>query len=217
MDDSILGHDGVAERDQLKLSVDVTGLGITGYQGKDWLQEQKRLTVQLGDARRIICSLAYSDDDYAIDRLGSALEDLAADPPAPDRPAPRIPDLTELDLEQAMDPRDAYFAETDEVSDPAGRISAEMVSPYPPACPPCCRGNGSTPRSSTTCGPPTPRAPSRRTPPTPSSRRSGWSGYRRDRRGRCGVCPKRATAPVRSWSRWRPTSPSPSRSWSRRS
>ena len=32
MDESIIGHDSVAEWDPLKLSVDVSGLGITGYQ-----------------------------------------------------------------------------------------------------------------------------------------------------------------------------------------
>jgi arginine decarboxylase len=95
MDESILGQDGVAEWDPLKLSVDVSALGITGYQAKDWLQQERHLTVQLGDARRIVCSLTYADDDAAIERLAQALE----------------------------------------VTDPAGRISAEMISPYPPGVP----------------------------------------------------------------------------------
>src|SRR4051812_37549088 len=69
MDESILGQDGVAEWDPLKLSVDVSALGITGYQAKDWLQQERHLTVQLGDARRIVCSLTYADDDAAIERL----------------------------------------------------------------------------------------------------------------------------------------------------
>jgi arginine decarboxylase len=135
MDESIIGQEGVAEWDPLKLSVDVTGLGITGYQAKEWLLSERGLTVQLGDTRRIVCSLTYSDDDIAFGRLGDALEALAADPPAPDRKAPRIPPLDEFDLEQVMSPRDAYFAEIEEVTDPDGRISAEMVSPYPPGVP----------------------------------------------------------------------------------
>jgi arginine/lysine/ornithine decarboxylase len=90
---------------------------------------------QLGDARRVVCSLTYADDDAAIERLADAFEVLAADPPAPDRPAPVIPPLDDLNLEQAMLPRDAYFADTEEVKDPVGRISAEMISPYPPGVP----------------------------------------------------------------------------------
>jgi arginine decarboxylase len=135
MDESIIGHDGVAEWDPLKLSVDVSALGITGYQAKDWLQSARGLTMQLGDSRRVVASLTYADDDAALDRLADALESLAADPPPNDRPAPHIPPLQELDLEQAMSPRDAFFAATEQVTDPAGRISAEMVSPYPPGVP----------------------------------------------------------------------------------
>lgn len=135
MDESIIGQEGVAEWDPLKLSVEVTGLGITGYQAKEWLLSERGLTVQLGDTRRIVCSLTYSDDDIAFGRLGDALEALASDPPAPDREAPRIPPLDEFDLEQVMSPRDAYFARTEEVADPDGRISAEMISPYPPGVP----------------------------------------------------------------------------------
>jgi arginine decarboxylase len=135
LDESIIGDDGVAEWDPLKLSVDVSALGITGYQAKEWLQEQRRLTAQLGDARRVVCSLTYSDDDEAIERLAEALETLAAEPPQPDRPAPRIPALEDLNLEQAITPREAYFADTEQVADPVGRISAEMISPYPPGVP----------------------------------------------------------------------------------
>ncbi len=99
------------------------------------LQSECGLTVQLGDARRIVCSLTYADDDSALDRLATALERLAAEPPAPDRPAPVIPPLEELNLDQVLNPRDAYFAETEQVADPVGRIAAEMVSPYPPGVP----------------------------------------------------------------------------------
>ena len=41
----------------------------------------------------------------------------------------------ELDLEQVMPPRDAFFGETEQVADPVGRVAAEMISPYPPGVP----------------------------------------------------------------------------------
>jgi arginine decarboxylase len=135
MDASVIGHGGVAEWDPLKLCVDVSGLGITGYQARAWLESEQRLLTQLGDARWVVCSLTYADDDAAIDRLARALEQLAARPPAPDRPAPVVPPLEQLNLEQAMTPRDAFFAGTEQVTDPVGRISAEMISPYPPGVP----------------------------------------------------------------------------------
>lgn len=135
MDDSVIGHDSVAEWDPLKLSVDVSALGITGYQAKEWLESEHKLVVQLGDARRVVCSLTYSDNDVAFDRLARALEALAAAPPRPDRSAPAVPALEDLNLEQAMSPRDAFFARTEQVADPVGRVAAEMISPYPPGVP----------------------------------------------------------------------------------
>jgi arginine/lysine/ornithine decarboxylase len=135
MDDSIISHDGVAEWDPLKLSVDVSGLGITGYQARQWLQSVQHMTMQLGDARRIVASLSYADDDDAFDRLAAAVEHLVAARLEPDRPAPWLPPLEELNLEQVMRPRDAFFAKTAQVADPVGRVAAEMISPYPPGVP----------------------------------------------------------------------------------
>ncbi len=135
IDEAIHETEGVAEWDPLKLTVEVSGLGITGYQAKEWLQSERKIAAQLGDARWVVCSLTYADDDAAVDRLGEALESLAMDPPTSDRPAPTLPPLEELNLEQAMLPRQAFFAQTEQVPDPVGRISAEMVSPYPPGVP----------------------------------------------------------------------------------
>jgi len=135
IDESIHDSEGVAEWDPLKLCVDVSGLGITGYQAKEWFLSERQIEVQLGNARWVVCSLTYADDDAAIDRLAAAFEDLAARPPATDKPTPVVPPLEALNLEQAMSPRDAYFAETEQLSDPVGRISAEMISPYPPGVP----------------------------------------------------------------------------------
>ncbi len=135
MDESIHDTRGVAEWDPLKLCVDVSGLDISGYQAKDWLLAEHRLAAQLGDARRVVCSLTYADDDQAIDRLAAAFEALAAAPPVADRPSPAIPPLEDLNLEQVMTPREAFFADTEQVGDPVGRIAAEMISPYPPGVP----------------------------------------------------------------------------------
>ena len=135
IDKSIRDTEGVAEWDPLKLSIDVSGLGLTGYQVEEWLSTEHKINVQIGDARRIVCSLTYADDDEAVDRLISVMQELAAEPKLPAEPKPEIPPLEELNLEQAMAPRDAYFAATEQVSDPTDRIAAEMVSPYPPGVP----------------------------------------------------------------------------------
>jgi hypothetical protein len=99
------------------------------------MEAERGLIVQLGTARQVVCSLTYADRDSTYDRLVDAFEALASDPPRAARPAPNVPHLDELDLEQAMNPRDAFFATTEEVADPVGRIAAEMISPYPPGVP----------------------------------------------------------------------------------
>jgi arginine/lysine/ornithine decarboxylase len=134
-DESILQSIGVAEWDPLKLSVDVSQLGITGYQAKQWLQSERQIAAQLGDARRVVFSLTYNVDDAAMVRLERAMLDLAANPPREERPAPAVPPLEQLNLDQVMSPRDAFFSRTEQVGDPVGRVSAEMVSPYPPGVP----------------------------------------------------------------------------------
>jgi len=135
IDQSIHDSAGVAEWDPLKLCVDVSALGITGWQVREWLRSQRQLLAQLGNARWVVCSITYADAAAAVDRLAGAFEALADKPPRPDRPAPVIPPLEALNLDQVMPPREAFFAETEQVPDPVGRISAEMISPYPPGVP----------------------------------------------------------------------------------
>src|SRR3954453_12013035 len=135
IDESIHDSAGVAEWDPLKLCVDVSALGISGYQVRESLASERQIKAQLGNARWVVCSLTYADDDAAIERLGDAFEALATDPPESDWPAPGTPPLEQLNLEQAMLPRDAFFAETEQASNPVGRLAAEMISPYPPGVP----------------------------------------------------------------------------------
>ncbi|MFF3332548.1 aminotransferase class I/II-fold pyridoxal phosphate-dependent enzyme [Streptomyces sp. NPDC002888] len=124
--------------DPLPGVIDVAGLGITGFQAADWLREERHLDAHLTDHRRIGAQITHGDDRETTDELLAALKDLAR--AAPDlAPAPRVdvPPPSELRLEQAMLPRDAFFgpAEDVPVREAAGRIAAEMVTPYPPGIP----------------------------------------------------------------------------------
>ena len=122
--------------DPLKIVLDVSGLGISGYQGVDWLRENERVTMGLADHRRMVAHLTIADNQSTAATLVRAVTALTeADLPAP-RPVD-LPSPDELELETAMLPRDAFFAETEQVdADKAvGRISAEMITPYPPGAP----------------------------------------------------------------------------------
>ncbi|SDD76355.1 aminotransferase class I/II-fold pyridoxal phosphate-dependent enzyme [Actinokineospora iranica] len=124
--------------DPLKIVVDVSGLGISGYQAADWLRGRRRVIVGLADHRRIVAQVTHADDEASAAVLREALRALteaAADMPTP---APvRLPSPDELMVETAMLPRDAFFGETEQVgvSDAVGRVAAEMITPYPPGAP----------------------------------------------------------------------------------
>src|SRR5215203_1754106 len=80
--------------------------------------------------------ITYADDDAAIDRLIGALRALVAAHPSGNGRA-FIPDPAALRTETVMLPRDAFLGATKMVPwrEAAGRISAEMICPYPPGIP----------------------------------------------------------------------------------
>ncbi|MFE9249808.1 aminotransferase class I/II-fold pyridoxal phosphate-dependent enzyme [Streptomyces sp. NPDC007088] len=129
-----LGHD----LDPLPVIIDVSGLGTTGYRAADWLREHHGIDSHLADHRRISSQLTHADDESTTRPLLAALRALsrAADTL---RPAPRVhvPPPDHLRLEQVMLPRDAYFGPVEDVpvAEAAGRVTAEMLTPYPPGIP----------------------------------------------------------------------------------
>ncbi len=135
----LIGAEASNELDRLQVLMDVSELGISGYQAADWLRDHERIDVGLSDHRRILATLSMADDEHTVERLRRALERLAADgaemlpPPHP----VDIPDPSDLELETADLPRDAFFAPVEHVSRDkvVGRIAAEQITPYPPGIP----------------------------------------------------------------------------------
>ncbi|MGW7257522.1 aminotransferase class I/II-fold pyridoxal phosphate-dependent enzyme [Streptomyces sp. NPDC054834] len=124
--------------DPLPCVIDVTGLGITGYHAADWLREHRAVDAHLTDHRRIGAQLTHADDAATADELLAALKDLVrAAPELRPAPAVEVPPPSELRLEQAALPRDAFFGPTEDVpvTEAAGRVAAEMITPYPPGIP----------------------------------------------------------------------------------
>jgi arginine decarboxylase len=122
--------------DPLKVVIDVSGLGTSGYQAADWLREHQRVAVGLSDHRRIVAQLTQADNETTATVLLRALAALQdAGMPSPQQM--HLPSPQDLQLRTEMLPRDAFFARVEQVSaqDAVGRISAEMITPYPPGAP----------------------------------------------------------------------------------
>jgi arginine decarboxylase len=136
--DEFLGPDLADSVDPLKVVLDLDPLGISGYQAADWLRGHQRVTVGLSDHRRIVAQFNHSDDDETSGTLVDALRALVTAAPTFDKP-PKVdlPSPREMELETAMLPRDAFFGPAEQVpaEQAAGRIAAEMITPYPPGAP----------------------------------------------------------------------------------
>ncbi|WP_275293821.1 PLP-dependent transferase [Amycolatopsis sp. La24] len=137
-DAELLGPGRADDRDPLKMLIDVSGLGCSGYDANHWLREHQRVDVGLSDHRRIAAQLTVGDDEETAARLVEALQALSDH--ADELPRAKSVDLPapeDLEPDQAMLPRDAFFgpAEQIPVEKAAGRIVAETMSPYPPGVP----------------------------------------------------------------------------------
>jgi arginine decarboxylase len=129
---------GAFDLDPLVFTIDVRPLGISGYQAGDWLRASCQVDVGSADACRISARLTHADDDATVDRLIDGLRQLVEAAPSLERQAPvALPTPRSLELENAMRPRDAFFARVEQVpvAEAVGRVAAEMVSPYPPGVP----------------------------------------------------------------------------------
>ncbi|GGP72905.1 aminotransferase class I/II-fold pyridoxal phosphate-dependent enzyme [Streptomyces sindenensis] len=132
------GPGAASEFDPLPVIIDIEGLGTTGYRAADWLRSHHRVDMHLVDHRRISAQITHADDVSTTGQLLTALEDLSRNAHTL-RPAPEVlvPSPAELRPDQVCLPRDAFFAETEDVpaAEAVGRVAAEMMTPYPPGIP----------------------------------------------------------------------------------
>lgn len=132
----LVGVEASRELDELKVFVDLTELGISGYQAADRLRRHHAIDPHLSDHRRVEAMPTLGDDEHTVASLLAALEALTtADldrPPSVDLPPPRA-----LEAEAVMLPRDAFFAPSEDLSaaKAVGRVCAEQITPYPPGIP----------------------------------------------------------------------------------
>jgi arginine decarboxylase len=129
---------GAFDLDPMALTIDVRPLGVNGYQAAEWLRANCHVDIGSADACRISARLSYADDDMSERRLIESLQALATAADSIEKlPPVHLPAPGGLELESVMLPRDAFFGRVEQVpvEQAAGRIAAEMVSPYPPGVP----------------------------------------------------------------------------------
>jgi lysine decarboxylase len=138
--------------DPTRLVLDVAGLGLSGVAVERLLRERFAVAPEMSDLLGIVCLVTWGDTAASVDRLTAALTTIAGEA----GPASRFrPSGTALRSaagaiapgEQALSPRDAFFARSRAVplADAAGEVAAEAVVPYPPGIPVLTPGEVATP------------------------------------------------------------------------
>jgi arginine decarboxylase len=121
--------------DPAKLVVLLAGTGASGYDVEADLLTQ-RMPLEMADQDTVIPMLTIADDAAGVDELTEALTNAIAR----HRGSPRKPVVAaawSVEPVTVMTPREAFFAEHVPVSaeEAIGRVSAELVAPYPPGVP----------------------------------------------------------------------------------
>jgi len=136
--DEILAQPGVADLDRTRVTVSACDLGVTGYELETTLRDRYGIAVEAADPLNVLLNVTYGDSRDDVAEFAAAMTDLAARR----RDAAALSCATPLASwppsgRQVMTPRDAFFARSEAVpvEHSAGRVSAEMVAPYPPGIP----------------------------------------------------------------------------------
>jgi arginine decarboxylase len=132
---------GFMALDRTRLTVTVSGLGLTGFEAEEILDEKLGVTAELASLQHLtlIISLGNTPDD--IEQLVQGFTTLAEMTsfvfPQAKKRFVMWDDIFNVGNSVQISPREAFFAvsETLPVEETTNRISTEIVCPYPPGIP----------------------------------------------------------------------------------
>jgi lysine decarboxylase len=121
--------------DPTKLVVLLAGTGASGYDVEAHLLA-RQMPLEMAGLDTVIPMVTIADDDASLEELIEALTDAIAQ----HRGSPRRPVVAaawSVEPDTVMAPREAFFAKHVSVTaqEAVGRVSAELVAPYPPGVP----------------------------------------------------------------------------------
>ncbi|MDE7323900.1 MAG: aminotransferase class I/II-fold pyridoxal phosphate-dependent enzyme [Lachnospiraceae bacterium] len=127
--------------DMTRLVISASELGLSGFLLDKILFQNYGVNMELSDYENVLAVVTYANEEEDMDRLIKACEDISKtcredsykrSPPA----KVHIPAFPKLPP-QILTPRKAYFSRKKEVpwQDGAGKISGQMIAPYPPGIP----------------------------------------------------------------------------------
>ena len=134
---------GSADFDPVRLTVSAVAAGLSGYELERRLRAEQAVAIEAADPHNVVVNVTFGDSPASIARLAAAVADVVSSGGA--RAAGKAPGAAPVEApvdvprygRQVCSPRDAFFgaAEALPLRDCVGRVSAEMVVPYPPGIP----------------------------------------------------------------------------------
>lgn len=127
--------------DKTRITIHTATLGMTGYDAERILRETYNIQIEMSDRSNIVCISTVSDDSESMIRLFSAFKNLKRH--ARNEKPSTIPVFQGLRLpEQMAEPSKILNAVPERVllKHAPGRVSREIISPYPPGIAVVCPG-----------------------------------------------------------------------------
>ena len=128
------GYDGMAF-DQTRLTVNVTKLGLSGFEADEILHQKLGVMAELPTLQNLTFIITFGNTITDIEQLIEGFTILARDyrKPSLSFSPLSIPPTSNL----VVSPREAFFARTETVAleEAVDRISGEIICPYPPGIP----------------------------------------------------------------------------------
>ena len=127
---------GENDLDETKLTIDVRGWGVSGYQVSQRLNLEFGIQVEMADIDHVLVIVSIGDHRGDLERLVNALVALSRENHRQASRSP-VPSMVFFDNLLRMTPREAFFAqhETVPLEDSTGRIASDIVTVYPPGVP----------------------------------------------------------------------------------
>ena len=146
------GTFSIYDYEPMRLVITASELGLSGYELFKLLRENYGIESEFGDPKYCICVAGLGTDRAHIRKLVSALKEISLKYKVEQITKQNTGELINNSCPNAlppmvMTPRQAWFAPKERIpfDEAKGRISGELVVPYPPAIPALCPGESVTP------------------------------------------------------------------------
>lgn len=138
------------DHDMTRITANTAAIGISGYNAEKLLRERHKIQVEMSDLYNIVCISTIADDWESIEQLFTALTGLERYG-VPDRASELLsltgkkgfPAFTGLSLPaDVIEPYEILNAQFEKIplTGASGRVSRDIVSPYPPGIAFVCPG-----------------------------------------------------------------------------